>query len=243
MRRELFMAAAAALVVAAGLTLAAPGQAATGQAATVIAQTEESATDGAAAAAVGTIEGFRSARFGASEAEVLAAIQQDFGIAEAEVLREHNPLEKTTALIVEVEDMIPDSGKARIAYILGYKTSSLIQVNVVWGAPVVEEPDLQQLATTGNILQRYFLEQRYVPETVFTNRVLADKSVLIFTGSDQQGRQVTLTLGGANPQPAGSEGSAEEEAAAAEAQRAFLRLSYVANPGNPDVFKIAPGAF
>jgi hypothetical protein len=240
MRHEWMMAAAAALILAAGLGAGSVA------AATVVAQTEESAaaTDTASEAAAGTIDGFRSARFGASEAEVLAAITQDFGVAEADVQREHNPLEKTTALIVEVEDMIPDSGKARIAYILGYKTNTLIQVNVVWGAPVVENPDLQQLATTGNILQRYFIEQRYVPESVFTNRVLADKSVLIFTGSDASGRQVTLTLGGATAatEEAAAEGTAGE-AVAAQPQRAFLRLSYVASPGNPDVFKIAPGAF
>ena len=239
MRHDGFAAVAAAAALAFALGLSSPVDAAT-----VVAQTDDAAETTAgsteAQATVGTIDGFRSARFGASEAEVLAAITQDFGVAEADVQREHNPLEKTTALIVQVEDMIPDSGTARIAYILGYKTNTLIQVNVVWGAPVVENPDLQQLATTGNILQRYFIEQRYVPETVFTNRVLADKSVLIFTGSDAEGRQVTLTLGGANPQTGEGEAAADP---AAETQRAFLRLSYVANPGNPDVFKIAPGAF
>lgn len=239
MRHDWFITAAAAAALVLGLTAVVPAV----QAATVVAQTEEAAEAATAEAATGTIDGFRSAKFGAGEAEVLAAISQDFGVAEADVTREYNPLEKTHALIVQVEDMIPESGTARIAYILGYKSNALIQVNVVWGAPVVEQPDLQQLATTGNILQRYFIEQRYVPETIFTNRVLADKSVLIFTGSDKDGRQVTLTLGGANA-PAGEGGEASSgEAAAAETQRAFLRLSYVANPGSPDVFKIAPGAF
>jgi hypothetical protein len=238
MRHDWFTASAVAAALAAGLTSALPAA----RAATVVAQTEEAADAGTAEAAVGTIPGFRSANFGANEAEVLAAITQDFGVAEADVKREYNPLEKTHALIIQVTDMIPESGTARIAYILGYKTNGLIQVNVVWGAPVVENPDLQQLATTGNILQRYFIEQRYVADSIFTNRVLADKSVLIFTGSDQDGHQVTLTLGGANPQTGEGEAAAAE-APAADAQRAFLRLSYVASPGSPDVFKIAPGAF
>lgn len=232
MRREAMVRLApAAAVLALALALVLPAQAA-GEAQT----TETTAT----AAAVDPIDGFRSARFGASEAEVLAAIEADFGIKAGEVGREHNPLEKTTALIVEVNDLIPDSGQARVAYILGYKSKALIQVNVVWGAPVVEKPDLQQLATTANILQRYFLERRYAPDSVFTNRVLADKTVLIFTGSDSAGHQVTLTLGGAQA----AEGAAPAEGqAATPPEAAFLRLSYVASPGAPDVFKIAPGAF
>ncbi len=196
------------------------------------------------AAAIEPIDGFRSAKFGMAEAEVLAAIEKDFGVKAGDVAREDNPLEKTVALVAKVTDLIPESGQARAVYILGYKSKALIQVNVVWGKPVEDKPDLKRLATTANILQRYFMERSYVPSSVFTNRVLQDKTVLIFTGSDSAGHQVTLTLGG-TPSATPAEGTegATAEPPASGAENAFLRLSYVASPGNPDVFKVAPGAF
>jgi hypothetical protein len=197
------------------------------------------------AAPIEPIDGFRSAKFGMNEVQVLAAIEKDFGVKAGEVSREDNPLEKTVALVAKVSDLIPDSGPARAVYILGYKSKALIQVNVVWGKPVSDKPDLKQLATTANILQRYFADRSYVPSSVFTNRVLQDKTVLIFTGADTAGHQVTLTLGGVPTAAAdatqGQTGT--DQGAAGGSENAFLRLSYVASPGNPDVFKVAPGAF
>ncbi|MBX6324347.1 MAG: hypothetical protein IRY94_21250, partial [Rhodospirillaceae bacterium] len=159
---------AAAAFLAAAMALAQPALgagAATGDAA---AQGGGAATG--ESAPVEAIDGFRSARFGMAEAAVLAAIEKDFGLKAGEVAREANPLEKTTALVAQVNDLIPDSGPARIVYILGYKSKALIQVNVVWGRPVVEKPDLKQLATTANILQRYFMERHYAPGSVYVNR-------------------------------------------------------------------------
>jgi hypothetical protein len=81
------------------------------------------------------VEGFRSAKFGADEKAVRAAIKADFGLDAKAVSAEENPIEKTTALVTAVDTLEP-GGKAQIAYILGYKSKKLIQVNVVWGAPV-----------------------------------------------------------------------------------------------------------
>src|ERR671930_647375 len=81
----------------------------------------------------------------AGTTDTQAAIEKDFGLKAGDVAREDNPLEKTVALVAKVNDLLPDSGPARAVYILGYKSKALIQVNVVWGKPVVEKPDLKQL--------------------------------------------------------------------------------------------------
>ena len=115
-------------------------------------------------------------------------------------------------------------------------------MNVVWGAPVNAEYDPQQVVNAANILQSYFLDRRYVDGTVFANRPLSDGSLLVFTGSDADGRQVTLTLGGLSSPAEAQDG--DLSFGEIEMTRDFyLRLSYVASPGDPDVFRVQPGDF
>ena len=188
------------------------------------------------------VAGFRSARFGMTEDEVIAAIDTDFGVADVDVSRELNVLEQTTALAITVDDLLPDTGTARVIYILGYRERTLIQVNVVWGAPVDDGYNPQQVVNAANILQDYFLGRGYADGTVFANLPLSQGSLLVFTGSDTGGRQVTLTLGGldsAADSPEGDLSFAEMEATA----DLYLRLSYVETPSDPDVFRVEPGDF
>ena len=209
---------------------------------TVAQQTDaETATDAEAAEPV-DVGGFRSAGFGMAESEVIAAIDTDFGVADVDVARELNVLEQTQALSITVDDLLPDTGTARVIYILGYRSQALIQVNVVWGAPVDDAYNPQQIVNAANILQDYFLDRTYADGTVFANLPLSQGSLLVFTGSDSSGRQVTLTLGGleaAAESPEGDLSFAEMEATA----DLYLRLSYVESPGDPDVFRVEPGDF
>ncbi len=191
---------------------------------------------------VDPIDGFRSARFGMTEAEVLAAIRQDFTIPEADVARETNTIERTTALAVTVNDLVPDGGPARVVYILGYQTHTLIQVNAVWGSPVNPDYNPAAMAMAGNVLQAYFLGRGYAPNTQAANVPLPDGSVLLFAGSDGQGRQVTLTLRAPAPAAAAATPPAEGDSAAPRPP-AYLRLSYIKDPNNPDVFRLPPGSF
>src|SRR5580693_1386206 len=78
------------------------------------------------------IDGFRSAHFGMTEAEVRKAIETDFKLTGSAVRPGDNPVERTHLLSVTVPDLVPDSGKAVIDYVLGYKSHSLIEVNVTW---------------------------------------------------------------------------------------------------------------
>ncbi len=202
------------------------------------------------------IDGFRSAKFGMTDTEVLQAILDDFGITDSGVDRERSPLERTTSLIIRTEDLLPESGPAVIYYILGYSSQELVQVNILWGAPIVGEEDFdpQTLVVTANALQAYFAGQRYAPDTAIANLPLEDGTLIVFTGSDEQGRQVTLSLISRLVQAAeeDTEGEATEEATGEEETGgeeeavlvpALLRLSYVSDPANPDIFRVEPGSF
>jgi hypothetical protein len=194
---------------------------------------------GEGAAAPGTaegakVEGFRAATFGMTESQVRAAIRKDFKLGDDKVAVEENPIERTTALLITVPDLLPEAGPARISYMLGFKSKKLIQINVVWGAgqtPAVKPEKLQLAAAT---LQQYFLGQGFPPDRVMANARVNDGSVLVFQGVDAQNRMTRLRLIGMP-----GEGADQEKGA----PPMTLLLSYIQDPQNPDVYRIAKGQF
>jgi hypothetical protein len=179
------------------------------------------------------IDGFRSAKFGMDEKAVKAAIKADFGLDGKAVRTEQNPLEKTTALLIDVPKLDP-GGKAQVAYILGYSSAKLIQVNVVWGAPVEPKATAEQLSGAATLLRNYFAQQAFAADRRVQDQRLQDGSLLFFQGRDDKARQVSVMLFGANV--AAKEGEKPT-------QIFSLRLSYIANPQAPDVFQLKAGSF
>lgn len=179
--------------------------------------------------APGAVAGFRSARFGMTEDEIIAAVHSDFGTPETAVRRGETLVDKTRELSVVVDDLLPGSGPARITYTLGFSSQSLSTVDVVWGgddaAPV---PEVLQAAAA--LLLDYFASQPYVDVT--TDQPTDDGGRVAFTGHDSAGRRVTMTLGKALVQ----------DGPTSPVQR-FVRVRYELDPANPDVFRIKPGQF
>lgn len=179
------------------------------------------------------VDGFRSARFGADEKAVRAAIKADFNQEGKAIRVEENPLERTTALLIEVPSLEP-GGKAQVAYILGYQSRKLIQVNVVWGAPIDPTVTGEQLTGAAVLLRNYFAEQPFPADRRLQDQRLPDGSALFFQGADPQGRQVSLILfAGAAPAKAGEK----------PVPIYSLRLSYIADPRAPDVYRLKAGSF
>lgn len=200
------------------------------------------------------VEGFRSAEFGMSEAEVRKAIAQDFGKKKDEVAELENTVEKTTVLGIEVEDLIPESGPANVYYILGYKSDALIQVNVIWHREDAGEEYAKQLAATARILQKHFAGKPFPEGNAVANVPAGSGRVVAFQGGDAGGRTVSVVLNlpadsgrdeaaegdAAGNEAAGGEAAEGVEPAAPEAAdrgRPSLVLSYIANPGDPDVYE------
>ena len=179
------------------------------------------------------VKGFRSATFGADEKAVRAAIKADFSIEGKGVRVEENALEKTTALVIEVPALEP-GGKAQVAYILGYQSRKLIQVNVVWGAPIDPAASADQLTGAAVLLRNYFAEQPFPADRRLQDQRLPDGSALFFQGADPQGRQVSLLL---------FAGTAPAKAGEKPAPIYSLRLSYIADPRAPDVYRLKAGSF
>lgn len=177
------------------------------------------------------VTGFRSARFGMTADEVAKAITKDFKIEGKDIRRETNATERTTSLIVKVDDLQTGAGPAVVAYILGHSTQKLFQVNILWGGAVNPKVDPNALVGAANALRNYFVAQGYRQEGMLLNAPVGDGSqVVVFRGTDSQGRMSLLTLA-VPPKPSDD----------TPALPPSLQLSYIEKPNEPDVFKIEKG--
>jgi len=190
-------------------------------------------SDGDENAAV--IHGFRTAHFGMPVSDVLKAVGEEFGLDDDAIAREVNNLEKTFSLVLPVTDLIPESGPSQIAYIFGYSSKKLIHVNIVWGHSVDAGTNAQKLVATANILRNYFSASGY--KNVQVNLPVEVGKTLVFKGSDDNGRMVLLVL---NATPASDD---QAEGGDETTGRLSLRLSYIENPQNPDIYRIQEGQF
>ena len=178
------------------------------------------------------IPGYFSAHFGMSEREVLGAIKNDFGIGKNQVSRKTHPNEQTVTLGVQVDKLLPESGPAKVFYIMGYKSKRLIHINVIWGKPVTKNPNAEAVVATANQLRNHFAQKKYQKEGFALNAQLGEGVILVFQGKDRKGRAAKLLL--INPKAEGDTKAGENIA---------LTLSYIEKPMDPDVFRINEGDF
>ena len=178
------------------------------------------------------VSGFRSAQFGMNERDILKAIRNDFGLEKKQVSRQVHPNEKTISLEIKVSKLLPESDPAKIFYILGYKTRRLIHINVIWGRPVMKDPNAEAVVATANQLRNHFVQKKYRKEGFALNAQLGEGLILVFQGKDRKGRAARLLL--SNPKSEGDKKAGENIA---------LTLSYIEKPENPDVYRIKDGDF
>ena len=178
------------------------------------------------------VSGFRSAQFGMNERDILKAIKSDFGLGEKQVSRQVHPNEKTISLEIKVSKLLPESDPAKIFYILGYKTRRLIHINVIWGRPVMKDPNAEAVVATANQLRNHFVQKKYRKEGFALNAKLGEGLILVFQGKDRKGRAARLLL--SNPKSEGDKKAGENIA---------LTLSYIEKPEDPDVYRIKEGDF
>jgi len=178
------------------------------------------------------VSGFRSAQFGMNERDILKAIRNDFGLEKKQVSRQVHPNEKTISLEIKVSKLLPESDPAKIFYILGYKTRRLIHINVIWGRPVMKDPNAEAVVATANQLRNHFAQKKYRKEGFALNAQLGEGLILVFQGKDRKGRAARLLL--SNPKSEGDKKAGENIA---------LTLSYIERPEDPDVYRIKEGDF
>jgi len=72
---------------------------------------------------VKAIDGFRSAKFGMSEADVRAAMIKDFNAKPDAIKAQDNASELTHSILMSVPELLPNGGTAELSYVFGYKSN------------------------------------------------------------------------------------------------------------------------
>lgn len=186
------------------------------------------------------VKGFRSAVFGQSDQQAIAAIEKDFGVKAADIHHLNVPGDGTSALVVNVAHMDPAPGAATITYILG-TDGKLIHVNVVWvvagNATAIERG---QMVNAGLKLSGYFQSYAWDSRKSVLNVPVGPNSVTMFLGRDKDGGTVEVTASGVvfdrtvngkrvqSPTPTGP---------------VRLKVGYGSPSEGKDVTKIKPGQF
>jgi hypothetical protein len=175
------------------------------------------------------------------EAQVRAAIQSDFQVKNEDIKVAPNAMERTTALVVALPTLDPGPGPATVAYILGYKSKQLIQVNLVWAQP--GEPgksDGAPYLVAGVQLANYFNGFTWREGTLKLTAPASNHSLLVFSAEDQKTGAVQVVADGIAFQ---RKPDGQVEAVPQATTNITLRVAYIANLAKPDVFRIEPGRF
>jgi hypothetical protein len=187
------------------------------------------------------VTGFRGARFGMTEPEVRAVIAKDFGLKPTDITSTVNPVEGTTVLTAKVASLDPAPGPAVVAYILGYTTKRLIQINVAWGdAPADKSSDSNEMIGAGTRLERYFAGFSWAKDTTRAGVPVGPNTIVLFSGEDAKTGAVRLILDGVKYQ---MEQNGKETSSPDPKGPPKLLINYIADRDNPDVAKIDKGKF
>ena len=187
------------------------------------------------------VSGYRSAKFGMSEAEVGAAIARDFGLPAKDLRRAVNGVDGTTALLARVESLDPAPGPAAISYIFGARSKRLIHVNVVWLAKAEDASNLRpKFVAAAHKLSRYFMSYKWRDNVVISGSKVGQSSLVTFLGKDAKGSAAEVRLDGVLLADSTSGKPLNPDVPLGAVR---LRVSYAEKPNTPDVKRVEKGTF
>lgn len=187
------------------------------------------------------VTGFRDARFGMTEQDVRTIITKSFGTKPADIVSGTNPVEGTTVLTARIATLDPVPGPAQVAYIFGYSSKKLIQVNVIWGEDKPKDPaSADAMVTAGSRLERYFAGFAWRKDTTRAGIPVGENTVVLFSGEDDKKGAVRLIADGVRYQMQrdGNQTTSPEPKGPPK-----LIINYIADRENPDIAKIEKGKF
>ena len=132
-------------------------------------------------------------------------------------------------------------GSAQIAYIFGYSTKKLIQVNVIWGDDQSKSKiDPNAMITAGTRLERYFSGFAWRKDTTRSGIPVGDNTIVLFSGEDEKKGAVRMLVDGIKyqVQREGKETTSPDPKGPPK-----LVINYIADRDTPDIAKIDKGKF
>jgi hypothetical protein len=195
----------------------------------------------APAASAYRIAGFRSARFGMTREQVMAAIMQDFQIPAGNVQALDNPVDGTVVLVATPARLDPAPGTTSVSYIFGKTSRKLVHVNVVWALPAsTTAAERDMLVAAGIKLGAVFEQRSWGKGGLVKNVPVAANSLVLVQARDETGAAVEIRMDGVSYRQQTNGKSVDSPVPTTEAR---LRLAYSQNPAAPDVTKLKDGQF
>lgn len=237
MRHATALAALAALALAAtGHAQAAapagpPGFSATGQ-----------PTEYAVAGISYVVDGYRSAKWGMTPAQVRIAVAKDFPAAtfRPEAI---DPTNRTTTIVANVPQLAPGPGPMAITYIFGAASGRLFHVNLDWSYEQPTAADRETLTKAGSAVVADFLSYYWKLMSVARGVALGPSALVLFAASDEAGGGVDVRLQGIGYVLKMPDGREVTMPPPPDGTQALLHVSFAQSVGKPDVYTIKPGDF
>jgi hypothetical protein len=175
------------------------------------------------------IDGFRSAKFGMDEKQVMRAIIKDLKISRNNIKRDVHAIQKTANFKILTPNLMPFGGTAQIIYVFGYKSKKLIEVNIDWGKSAGNTSNKKDLVNAANFLRYHFTKKKYKEEGFVLNAKIDDHTLIAFRGKDKKDRMILLQLLFSKIKVDGKKKK--------QAKNLSLKLSYIQDSIKSDVFK------
>lgn len=145
------------------------------------------------------VAGFRSARLGATLAEVKDAVQRDFGTLSAPMGETRQP-DGNKAYVVAFSRLAPVAAPAMVSYLFG-PAETLREVRIAWlleGEPGREE---RGAILRSGLRLAAFLKARYAALNLLPTGGTGPNEMLLFSATDPSAREITLTISGIAYEP------------------------------------------
>lgn len=189
-----------------------------------------------------TVDGFRSAKFGADEKAVIQAAMHDLQVGSKDIQKQQDPATKVTVLSARLKSFAPFDMPATVNYVMGYKCNCLTQVSVQWDYPKEISPAQRgaALMSVGALVSK-FQNEGWGKDEVILNRVPGNPdadgngAVVFFRGQNAQGSAVTVV--GAPVKIAPNKDKPGDSTADVDSMK-VVSLIYERDSKNPDVDRI-----
>jgi hypothetical protein len=186
------------------------------------------------------VDGYRSARWGMTIAQVRQIIPKDFPDAEIGV-DTLDPVTRTTIVVIAAPQLSPGPGATAVSYIFGATSGRLIHVNVDWQYDNATPTERVVLTVAGSRVVADFISYYWKLLSVARGIPVGPNSLVLFAGAGEAGGAVEVRLQGIGYTVQTPNGVVEMPPP--KGGQALLHVGYAQTDGQPDVYMIKPGEF
>ncbi|MGV7221156.1 MAG: caspase family protein [Nitrospinales bacterium] len=142
----------------------------------------------------------RTAKLGDLEMTLRHAITKELNIPHSQIRREASSHRHARAMFVDVVDLLPNSGPARISYLFPKNRRRLVAVEIAWRWDYVQH-GIKPLPQIGKTLSEYLIRKGQLKSDQIIGKKLKDGSFVYFRNKNDKGRVSILRLSGGKIKP------------------------------------------